>query len=131
MDIANLILRLFMHIAAIMFNPLTITGESLVRKRFDGDNARLFGVRILNGKLHLIISLVNQQFLRAALSSNALPIDGQNSIALGNVQTWAGERRGGFAVRGVAIDDARNGIARIFGVVAPIDAQKALTIVGA
>src|SRR6266702_6267536 len=131
MDIADLILRLFMHIAAIVFNPLTITGGSFVRKRLDGDNARLFGVRILNGELHLVIGLINQQFLRAALSSNALPLDGQNSIALGNVQTWAGERRGGFAVRGVAKDDARNGIARIFGIVVPIDAQKALTIVGA
>src|SRR3989440_10387643 len=120
-----------MHIAAIVFNPLTIAGGSLVRKGLDGDDARLFSVRILNGKLHLIISLVDQQFLRAALGSNALPVDGQNSIVLGNVQTWAGERRGGFAVRGVAIDDARNGIARIFGVVAPIYAQKALTIVGA
>src|ERR1700730_17403426 len=120
-----------MHIAAIVFNPLTITGGSLVRKGLDGDNARLFGVGILNGKLHLVIGLVNQQFLRAALCSNALPIDGQNSIALGNVQTWAGERRGRFAVRGVANDDARNGIARIFGVIAPIYAQKALTIVGA
>src|SRR5947209_8232513 len=131
MDIANLILRLLMYIAAIVFNPLTITGESLVRKRFDGDNARLLGVRILNGELYLVIGLVNQQFLRAALSSNALPIDGQNSIARGNVQTWTSERRGDFAVRGVAKDDARNGIARIFGVVVPIDAQKALTIVGA
>src|SRR5437588_9150778 len=111
MDIANLILRLLMYIAAIVFNPLTITGESLVRKRFDGDNARLFGVRILNGELYLVIGLVNQQFLRAALSSNALPVDGQNSIALDNVQARAGEGRGGFAVRRVAIDDARNGIA--------------------
>ena len=67
MDIANLILRLLMYIAAIVFNPLTITGESLVRKRFDGDNARLLGVRILNGELYLVIGLVNQQFLRAAL----------------------------------------------------------------
>src|ERR1700680_4150264 len=52
MNVSDLSLRLLMHNAAIVFDPLAITGGHFVGHGLDGANAGFFRGSILDGKLY-------------------------------------------------------------------------------
>src|SRR5690348_12846509 len=119
-----------MYISTIALYPFAIARLHLVRQCFDSDDARFFRPAILNGQLHLVSGLIDQQFLRAAIRPDALPVNRQHRITFLDIQAGSSQRRGDFAVGWIADDDMRDAIALIFSVVVPIYAQEALAIIG-
>jgi hypothetical protein len=90
-NVAYLVLRCLVYPAAILFHPFAIARGLLVAQGLDGDDARLLRLEVFNGKLHLVVGLVDKQLLRAALARHALSIHGENGVALGDVQSGTGQ----------------------------------------
>src|SRR5436305_10528407 len=120
MDIAHASFRLLVNDTAVILDPLSIAGRLLIREGLDGDYACLFGGCILNCELHLVTCLIHQQFLRTALMSYALSIDGKYSVTYVNIQPGTGEWRSSFVVRGIALYDASDAITISFSIVVPV-----------
>src|SRR5579884_1858508 len=75
MDIADAPLRTFMHFAASTIYPLAVTGCIFLCQSGNSYNMRLTALRRFYGKLYLLIGLIDQQLLWAAIGSHALPVD--------------------------------------------------------
>src|SRR5579875_222140 len=131
MHIANAPLRDFVDQRAIVFYPVVIAGGRLIRQSLDGNYACFFRLRIFNGELHFISSLVDQQFLRAAPWADALAIDRQDSISFRNIQARAGKRRCFAAIGGIALDDVGNTVTLALRVILPVYAQESLAVLRA
>src|SRR5947209_5900327 len=74
-DIADAPLRTFMHFAACTIHPLSVTSCVFLCQSGNSYNMRLTALRRFYCKLHLLIGLIDQQLLWAAIGSHALPVD--------------------------------------------------------
>src|SRR5258706_13683403 len=129
MDVTNTSLRCLMNHAAVVFYPLTIASIPFARQGFNCDHPCFFCCSLLNGQLYLILSLIDQQFLRTAIRPDTQPINSKDRIPLSYIQTRAGERRCFIFICRVALDDVSNMIALILRVIAPIYTQESLPVV--
>ena len=80
------------HNPPVMLHPLAVTHLLLVIQRLYDDAARLRGLRRLDGELHLVTGQIYQQLLWRALSADALTINCQHRVTLGNIQSWQSQR---------------------------------------
>src|SRR5579883_902950 len=130
-DVAHLAIRPLVYIAPVGLDPLAVTRRTFLGERLDRNGIHLATFRRFDGQLHIVVGLVDQQFLRAAFWPQALPVDGEYRVSLGHVQPWQGQRRGFLAVGWVAAYDTGDAVAILFRVIAPIHAQEALRVVRA
>ena len=79
--------------------------------------------------MYLVVRLVHQQLLWAALRSYTLPINGEYGVTYVNIQSGTGEWRGCITVSWITLSDAHYTIALISGIIAPVYPQETLLVV--
>src|SRR5690348_2835193 len=116
MHIADPVAGPLVDVTAVARNPITLARPLFVSSSAHRDGTWLAPLGTgpsgggLDKQLHLIIRLVHQQLLRAALRGDALAVNGEHRVALFDIDARSPQWRGGIGVPCIAGNDVLDNI---------------------
>src|SRR6202035_1765607 len=80
MNVADAIVRGFVHCTTITLNPFAIASRHFTTQSLHHDDPCLFRLGGLDKQLNLIPGLIDEQFLWTSRGTDTLPIDRQDRV---------------------------------------------------